>query len=154
VRAEASYKLGFISGRQMPAGDAEKAQHMLLAADIKRFLERPADPAKSIYAPDAPPGSPIGIPRRFPHVRLGPIARPPVSDPRVPCASKFRRQEPIANFLYSRVDLASGLGGIGRGEHGYSFSGNSTFAATNNLISILPDPGNTSYSTGVAAPRT
>ena len=27
-------------------------------------------------------------------------------------------------------------------QHGYSFSGNSTFAATNNLISILPDPGN------------
>lgn len=40
------------------------------------------------------------------------------------------------------------------GEARYCLPGNSTFAATNNLISTLPDPGNTSYCTGVAAPRT
>ena len=33
---------------------------MLLAADIKRFLERPAEPMRLIPAPDAPPGAPIG----------------------------------------------------------------------------------------------
>lgn len=36
----------------------------------------------------------------------------------------------------------------------YCLSGNSTFAATNNLTSTLPDPGNNSYCTGAAAPRT
>jgi hypothetical protein len=61
VRAEASYKLqGLIVGRQTAASDAEKAQRTLLAADIKRFLERPGDPIKPIVAPDAPPGAPIG----------------------------------------------------------------------------------------------
>jgi hypothetical protein len=61
VRAEASYKLqGLIAGRPAAAGDAEKAQRTLLAADIKRFLERPGDPMKPIVAPDAPPGAPIG----------------------------------------------------------------------------------------------
>ena len=29
--------------------EADRAQHMLMAADIKRFLERPADVAKIIY---------------------------------------------------------------------------------------------------------
>jgi hypothetical protein len=32
----------------------------LLAADIKRFLDRPAEVVKPIYAADAPPGAPIG----------------------------------------------------------------------------------------------
>jgi len=62
VRAVASYKLQrLIAGTQASATtDAEKAQQALLAADIKRFIERPADPGKPIYAPDAPPGAPIG----------------------------------------------------------------------------------------------
>jgi len=60
VRAEASLKLQGLAARQVSTPEAERAQRMLLAADIKRFLERPADPAKPIYAPDAPPGAPIG----------------------------------------------------------------------------------------------
>ena len=40
--------------------EAEQAQRALLAADIKRFLERPADPAQPMPAPGAPPGAPIG----------------------------------------------------------------------------------------------
>jgi hypothetical protein len=62
VRAVASYKLQGLALRPAPAPDAERAQRQLLAADIKRFLERPADPAKPIYAPEAPPGAPIGDP--------------------------------------------------------------------------------------------
>ena len=42
--------------------DADVAQHTLLAADIKRFLERPADAAKMLPAAPAPPGAPIGEP--------------------------------------------------------------------------------------------
>ena len=40
--------------------DADIAQHTLIAADIKRFLERPADAAKMLPAAPAPPGAPIG----------------------------------------------------------------------------------------------
>jgi hypothetical protein len=44
-----------------PARDeADEAQNTLLAADIKRFLERPGDTARMMPAPDAPPGAPIG----------------------------------------------------------------------------------------------
>jgi hypothetical protein len=40
---------------------ADRAQHTLLAADIKRFLERPSgDPSKIMPAASAPPGAPIG----------------------------------------------------------------------------------------------
>jgi hypothetical protein len=60
VRAVAAYKLGPMASRGVATGEAEKAQRMLLAADIKRFLERPADPARPIVAPEAPPGAPIG----------------------------------------------------------------------------------------------
>ena len=62
VRAVASYKLqGLIASKAATVTtDAEKAQRTLLAADIKRFLERPGDPTKPTYAPDAPPGAPIG----------------------------------------------------------------------------------------------
>ena len=60
VRAEASLKLQMIGARQVAAPEAERAQRLLLSADIKRFLDRPGDPAKPIYAPDAPPGAPIG----------------------------------------------------------------------------------------------
>jgi hypothetical protein len=65
VRATASLKLSKLAAR-MKVGvaktDADTAQRQLLAADIKRFLERPPDPAKPIPfpAPDAPPGAPIG----------------------------------------------------------------------------------------------
>jgi len=60
VRAVASYKLQGMAARQTVSSEAEKAQRLLLAADIKRFLERPADPARPIVAPEAPPGAPIG----------------------------------------------------------------------------------------------
>jgi hypothetical protein len=40
--------------------EADIAQHTLLAADIKRFLERPAEVFRPLPAPDAPPGAPIG----------------------------------------------------------------------------------------------
>jgi hypothetical protein len=43
------------------ATEADRAQRALLAADIKRFLERPsADAAKLIPPSPAPPGAPIG----------------------------------------------------------------------------------------------
>jgi len=63
VRAIASLKLAKLAARlkaAAPAAEAEVAQHTLLAADIKRFLERPMDPARPIPAADAPPGAPIG----------------------------------------------------------------------------------------------
>jgi hypothetical protein len=63
VRAIASLKLSRLAARlksEAPAAEAELAQHTLLAADIKRFLERPADPGRPMPAPDAPPGAPIG----------------------------------------------------------------------------------------------
>ena len=65
VRAIASLKLSKLASRlkgEAGASESEQAQHALLAADIKRFLERPADPMKPIPAPDAPPGAPIGDP--------------------------------------------------------------------------------------------
>ncbi len=63
VRAVASFKLGKLAARlraEVAAGEAEQAQRALLAADIKRFLERPAETARIQPAPDAPPGAPIG----------------------------------------------------------------------------------------------
>jgi hypothetical protein len=39
---------------------SERAQHTLLVADIKRFLDRPAEVQKVMPAPDSPPGAPIG----------------------------------------------------------------------------------------------
>ena len=63
VRAVATLKLSKLAARlkaEAPAGEAEQAQHMLLAADITRFLNRTTDPAKPMPAPDAPPGAPIG----------------------------------------------------------------------------------------------
>jgi hypothetical protein len=63
VRAVASLKLGKLATRlKAEAGttEADQAQHALLSADIKRFLERPADPARPMPAPEAPPGAPIG----------------------------------------------------------------------------------------------
>jgi hypothetical protein len=63
VRAIASLKLSRLATRfkaEPNATDADRAQHMLMAADIKRFLERPAEPTRLMPAPDAPPGAPIG----------------------------------------------------------------------------------------------
>ncbi|GBD32551.1 hypothetical protein HRbin33_01521 [bacterium HR33] len=45
------------------AGDeATVAHHQLLARDIKRILEQPAEPYRPLAAPTAPPGAPIGEP--------------------------------------------------------------------------------------------
>jgi hypothetical protein len=45
------------------AGSTERAVHAsLLAADIKRFLDRPSVPATRTQLPEAPPGAPIGQP--------------------------------------------------------------------------------------------
>ena len=63
VRAIAFLKLEKLATRlksAATASEAEQAQHTLLAADIKRFLERPAETLKVMPAPDAPPGAPIG----------------------------------------------------------------------------------------------
>jgi hypothetical protein len=65
VRAIASMKLQKLAARLRAAvakSEADTAQNTLLAADIKRFLERPGDPARPVPhpAPDAPPGAPIG----------------------------------------------------------------------------------------------
>ena len=67
VRAIASLKLSTLAARltkAVAATEADTAQRLLLAADIKRFLERPLDLARPIplAAPDAPPGAPIGDP--------------------------------------------------------------------------------------------
>jgi len=65
VRAIASLKLSKLAAR-LKAGvaktEGDTAQRALIAADIKRFLERPIDLARPIAfpAPDAPPGAPIG----------------------------------------------------------------------------------------------
>ena len=63
VRAIASLKLQRLAVRlrvNATKTDADIAQHTLIAADIKRFLERPADAAKRLPAAPAPPGAPIG----------------------------------------------------------------------------------------------
>jgi hypothetical protein len=63
VRAIAAFKLDKLAARlraAAPSGESEQAQHRQLAADIKRFLERPADTQRVMPAPDAPPGAPIG----------------------------------------------------------------------------------------------
>ena len=71
VRAIASLKLEQIAQPRAPArpdargthAESDRAHRMLLAADIKRFLERPMNDAMSsrIIPPlAAPPGAPIG----------------------------------------------------------------------------------------------
>jgi hypothetical protein len=65
VRATASLKLQRLADRlRAPATDgaeADVAQRALLAANIRRFLERPyADQARIIPTAPAPPGAPIG----------------------------------------------------------------------------------------------
>jgi len=64
VRAIASAALSMISANRfsvnMSPGDT--AAGTLMAADIKRFLERPLAPITLPSLPDAPPGAPIGDP--------------------------------------------------------------------------------------------
>jgi uncharacterized protein DUF4953/uncharacterized protein DUF5117 len=75
VRAMATFKLGKLGARlrsEAATGEAEQAQRSLLAADIKRFIERPADVSRPMPAPEAPPGAPIGD---YP---LEWLARPPM----------------------------------------------------------------------------
>jgi hypothetical protein len=63
VRATAAMKLSNVAGRlkaEVGKSEADRAQHMLLSADIRRFLDRPAEVTRPIYAADAPPGAPIG----------------------------------------------------------------------------------------------
>jgi len=63
VRAIAAWKLGKLAARlrsEAVQGEAEEAQHALLAADIKRFLERPAETMRVMPVAEAPPGAPIG----------------------------------------------------------------------------------------------
>ena len=63
VRAIAAFKLGKLATRlkmEVVAGEADQAQRALLASDIKRFLDRPADPVRIMPIAEAPPGAPIG----------------------------------------------------------------------------------------------
>jgi hypothetical protein len=61
VRAEASAALSVVqSGGAGLRGTGNAAAQSLLAADIKRFLERPMEPVKAPSTYDAPPGAPIG----------------------------------------------------------------------------------------------
>ncbi len=61
VRAIATLKLSKLAARLRAANvaaEGEQAQNMLLAADIKRFLERPAEVQKGILPPRCAPGCP------------------------------------------------------------------------------------------------
>ncbi len=62
VRAIATQKLKAIQTRaaQPAATSADSAMLQLLASDIKRFLDRPNQPARVIAPPGTPPGAPIG----------------------------------------------------------------------------------------------
>ena len=59
VRAEASAALSRLQADGLPAS-GDEAANKLMAADIKRFLERPIEPIRTPTAFDAPPGAPIG----------------------------------------------------------------------------------------------
>ena len=62
VRAIATMKLQQRMQAINAEGSAADAHERLLAADIKRFLERPAQPAARTDVPSPPPGAPIGEP--------------------------------------------------------------------------------------------
>jgi hypothetical protein len=67
VRAIASLRLSKLATRLKTAvakTEADTAQRTLIVADIRRFIDRPTDPARPIPLPtaDAPPGAPIGDP--------------------------------------------------------------------------------------------
>ena len=59
VRAEATEALTEISRMGLQAA-SDSAAGQLMAADIKRFLERPMEPIRTPATFDAPPGAPIG----------------------------------------------------------------------------------------------
>jgi hypothetical protein len=64
VRAVASLRLSKLAARlggpSEASDEGDNAQHMLLASDIKRFLDRPAPAATLLPAAQQPPGAPIG----------------------------------------------------------------------------------------------
>jgi hypothetical protein len=62
VRAIASATLRRVQSRTQttPGTAADRAHAQLIAADVKRFLERPMEPLRPIPHPDTPPGAPIG----------------------------------------------------------------------------------------------
>ncbi len=66
VRAIATWKLEQLRDKLSPPGSAvtsaAAASARLIANDIKRFLERPAEPYRAPAAPEPPPGAPIGDP--------------------------------------------------------------------------------------------
>jgi len=65
VRAIATLKLTKLAARlraESGQNETEQAQRTLIAADIKRFLDRPAETMRVTPAPEAPPGAPIGEP--------------------------------------------------------------------------------------------
>lgn len=63
VRAIASQRLQGLRSRFAKFRTAEDwPMEQLMAADITRFLERPAEPYKPVPFPSAPPGAPIGEP--------------------------------------------------------------------------------------------
>jgi hypothetical protein len=68
VRAQASAALTRLQADGLPTG-TDEAANKLMAADIKRFLERPMEPIRTPTAFDAPPGAPIGD---MPHDWLAP----------------------------------------------------------------------------------
>ncbi len=64
VRAIASFKLQKLAARlraEVGRTESDQAAHTLIAADIKRFLERPTADLQKVMPPSpAPPGAPIG----------------------------------------------------------------------------------------------
>ena len=66
ARAVASLRLSALAdrfkGEPATTEEGDRAQHALLAADIRRFLERPAPTAAIAPAAPQPPGAPIGDP--------------------------------------------------------------------------------------------
>ena len=64
VRAIASGALAYLqnNGFDTNPDAGDRAAQSLLAADVKRFLERPIAPIAIPASPDAPPGAPIGDP--------------------------------------------------------------------------------------------
>jgi Met-zincin len=58
VRAIASSRLRALQTRMQ--GGVANAHAQLVAADIKRFLERPMEPVRPMSPPEIPPGAPIG----------------------------------------------------------------------------------------------
>jgi hypothetical protein len=63
VRALAHLELVGIADALAPArgGANEQAHRALLAADIRRFMDRPAEPVRYPSPPTVPPGQPIGM---------------------------------------------------------------------------------------------